>query len=128
MIATLLVGTVIAGTITYNNIQDLIDEFNQYKSDRESGNLKITLPTITYTGDRVCRMNYDTEEIECLICYEFYDGNLTNSDKMYDSCVLVPYDATRGEIDSIVEEEVTSYFNKPRTFQIIEEGYEGETT
>jgi len=127
MIATLLVGTVVAG-LTFDNVQDLINSFNQYKSDREAGTLNIQLPTITYKGDKVCEMNYETEILECAFCYEFYDENLMNKDKMYDDCIIMPYDSTRQEINDAVEDKVGAYFKKPQVFGITEDGYDGETT
>ena len=115
IIGILLVGTVIA--VSFNSREELLDYFTSYKQQRESEINKLIL-TITYTSDKVCKIDYNSEKIYCEVCFSYV------GDDDAEECMTVSEESSVNEIDVLVKEFVRNELRQ--TYPIEEMEYTKE--
>lgn len=89
IIATLLVSSVFGALITGNFFEDktsMIDYFKTYKETREN-DIKKILINVEITTDKLCKIEYNTEHVDCTICYKY-----TLNDQEFKRCETFPED------------------------------------
>ncbi len=120
MLGLLLVGSVIA--ISFNNKEDLINAFLTYKEQRE-GTITAIASEITYTSDKKCVMDYNSEVLVCEICISYeYDASV------FDNCISVDPDYNSSQVDDRIRDYVRKQIRNRypiETYTYTEEGYNG---
>lgn len=112
--ALLAIATV-TSIAMFSNKEDALADFRTKKHAREA-TINETVTTITYTTDKDCTINYETEEFKCKQCFEFVLNNET-----IDRCIYLPEDGNatsdeasvkatvRNEIEERIPKERVSY-------------------
>lgn len=107
----LLLGTVIAIS-SFNNKEDTINEWNDYKIDRERIVDSLTLNSIIYTSNKECYINYETgKPYECLICFE-YTYTYNEEVIIENFCMILPPDTEQSTDNIVVENKVRELINQ----------------
>lgn len=85
---------------------EALNYFSTYKTSRESDiqdDIKIAM-TLTYSKDKICTIDYNTEEISCEICYTYEQPN--NFNLTGEDCVGVSEDSTQKEEKVLIEQSI----------------------
>jgi len=86
-----------------NNKENLKNTFDS-NEDKRLDELKLNY---NYTTDKYCEYNYDSDDFQCFICYEFDDGA-----GGYWDCANVPEKTTREQDDILVREHIKNTFRQ----------------
>ena len=87
--------------VLFNTKDELLTYFRTYKTDRER-DVANALSSIKYTTDKECVIDYDTEEIYCMVCFE-YDYTINEEIMTNDDCLTLNEDSTIAEDDAIIK-------------------------
>lgn len=101
MIGILLIGSVLA--ITFDSKEDMLEYFKDYKKNRER-DINNMVFSIKYTTDKECEINYESEEINCGICFEYFLN--TDEDRKTENCIALDEESTIEQDDNIVKDYV----------------------
>lgn len=83
-----LIGVAVG--INFNSFESAVDYIKQQKANADT---PIVFSDVTIISDKVCAVNFETEEIDyCEVCAEY-----TYNNERHEGCYTVPYETTKAQ-------------------------------
>lgn len=96
--------TSITSAILYNSKQEALDYFETYKANREKDIAKV-VSTINFTTNKICTIDYESEDIKCRVCFNYTFNNRTVED-----CLVIEETSnitqTKKDVENFVKKKI----------------------